>query len=133
LVGDIVESAGGRVIKFIGDAGLVVFPEEKVDAGVLALRELQQRGDQWFADRDSPCRHVVKAHLGPAACGMVGTRTEKRFDVFGATVNTAALLKSRGFAMTPQVFRKLSPDTRKLFKKHTPPVTYIPAEESHRK
>ena len=28
LVGGIVEGAGGSVIKFIGDAGLLVFPEE---------------------------------------------------------------------------------------------------------
>ena len=36
-----------------------------------------------------------------------------------------------GFTLTPQAFRQLNPDTRKLFKKHTPPVTYIPLEELH--
>jgi hypothetical protein len=35
-------------------------------------------------------------------------------------------------ALSPQAFRKLEPETRKLFKKHTPPVTYIPVEERHR-
>jgi class 3 adenylate cyclase len=132
LIGDIVEGPGGRVVKFMGDAGLIVFPAEKADDGVLALRELQRRGDRWLADRDSPCRHVIKIHFGEVVCGEVGTRGEKRFDVFGMAVNTAALLKSNGFAMTSQAFRKLAPDTRKLFKKHTPPITYIPVEESHR-
>ena len=37
-----------------------------------------------------------------------------------------------GFAMTPEAFRKLGPETRKLFKKHTPPVVYIPIEQPHR-
>jgi hypothetical protein len=42
------------------------------------------------------------------------------------------LLKTQGFAITPEVFRKLTPETRKLFKKHTPPVTYIPIGHPHR-
>jgi hypothetical protein len=33
--------------------------------------------------------------------------------------------------MTPPAFRALSPETRKMFKKHTPPVTYIALEDSH--
>lgn len=28
--------------------------------------------------------------------------------------------------------RAVSADTRKLFKKHTPPIVYIPAGEAHR-
>ncbi len=132
FVGDVIEGSGGKVVKFIGDAGLVVFPEADVNRGVLALKELKDAGDSWLEDRNAPCRHIVKAHFGPVCCAQVGTRTEKRFDVFGNTVNTAAVLKSGGFAITPQVFRKLAPDTRKLFKKHTPPITYIPVEESHK-
>jgi class 3 adenylate cyclase len=82
--------------------------------------------------RGIPCRHRIKAHFGAAVCGPIGTKTEKRFDVYGQSVNTAATLKSNGMAISPQVFRKLDPETRKLFKKHTLPVTYIPVEESHR-
>ena len=44
LVDATVRAAGGRVVKFIGDAGLLVFPAEHVDAGVLALFDLKQRG-----------------------------------------------------------------------------------------
>jgi len=132
LVGDIVESGGGRVVKFIGDAALIVFPEDRVDAGVVALLTLKEQGDRWWAEKGLPCRHVIGAHFGPVACGPMGTRSEKRFDVFGASVNKAARLAPRGVALSPQAFRKLSPDTRKRFKKHTPPVTYIPLDEPHR-
>ncbi len=97
----------------------------------LSLRRLQAVGDAWLADHDTPCRHIIKAHVGPVYCGQVGTRMEKHFDVFGETVMTAALLPSHGLAITPQLFRQMGPSTRKLFKKHTPPVTYIPVEERH--
>ena len=103
LIGDIVAAGGGKVVKFIGDAALLAFPAEGVDAGVLALRELRQRGDRFFADGDRPCRHVVKAHCGPVCCGQIGTRDDKRFDLFGQTGNTAALLPSNGMVLTPQV------------------------------
>ncbi len=131
FVGDVIEGAGGCVIKFIGDAGLVAFSEEGVDRGVVGLCKLKQDGDEWLAGRGMPCKHIIKVHFGPVICGPVGTRSEKKLDIFGQTVNVAATLSSKGFSMTPQVFRKLSKDTRKLFKKHTPPVTYIPLSESH--
>ncbi len=131
LVGDIIEEVNGKVVKFIGDAGLVVFPEDAVSEGVLALRKLKNEGDAWLADRDTPCKHRIKAHFGHVHCGRIGTRTSKQFDVFGETVNIAAVLQSNGLTLTAQVFQKLDSSTRQLFKKHTPPITYIPVEEAH--
>jgi len=132
FVGDIIEQSGGRVVKFIGDGALVVFPEENLDSGVQALMTLREEGDKWLEERESPCRHMIKAHFGPVICGPVGSKSEKRFDVFGHTVNLTFIMKSSGLAITPQVFRQLDPDTRKLFKKHTPPITYIPVGDSHK-
>jgi len=131
FVGDIINTGGGTVVKFMGDAGLVVFPEENIDRGVLALRELKTSGDRWLAERDSPCRNAIKAHFGPVTCGPIGTREEKHFDVIGDTVNIMVMLDTRSSAITPQVFRKLKPATRKHFKKHTPPIQYIPVEDDH--
>ena len=132
LVGDIVTDGGGKVVKFIGDAALLVFPADGIDAGVLALRTLKERGDQFFSDRGAVCRHIIKIHFGPVCYGPIGTRDDKRFDVFGHTVNIAALLPSDGVAMTPQAFRRLAPETRQHFKKHTPPISYISVEDRHR-
>lgn len=129
LVGGIVEDAGGWMVKTIGDAGLVVFPAEETETGVLAFLRLQRDGDAWLAERGIRSRAVVKLHVGPIAVGSVWDRQ----DIYGKAVATAAVMASDGFAMSPQVFRKLSTDTRKLFKKHTPPVTYIPAEAARRK
>ena len=131
FAGDIIESSGGKVIKFIGDAGLMAYPEDRVDAGVMALLDLKRQGDAWLADRKAPSRNHIQAHFGPVKCGLLGTRSEKRFDIIGETVNTAATLKSTGVVITPQVFRKLQPETRKFFKKHTPPITYISLTDQH--
>ena len=130
-VGDLIEGSGGKVVNCMGDAALIVYREEKINEGVLALKRLKDEGDQWLAAKGAPCRNVVKVHFGSMICGPIGTRSEKRFDVIGTAANTAALLQTNGFAITPQVFRKLDKDVRKLFKKHTPPITYIPAEARH--
>jgi len=132
FVGEIIENSGGTVIKFIGDAVLISYPGELADNAVLGLRELINMGDSWLNDKGMNTRHIIKAHYGPVICGLVGTKGNKRVDIFGETVNGAALLKSNGFAIAPQLFRKLSSDVRKLFKKHTPPISYIPIEERHK-
>ena len=130
FVGDTIEGAGGKVIKFIGDAALIVFTD--ADAGMRALLSLKEDGDAWLQEQGSTCRHYVKVHVGPAIVGPVGTRSDKRFDVYGETVNSCAMLKANCLVITPQAFRSLAPETRKRFKKHTPPLTYIPVEEPHR-
>lgn len=132
FTGKIIEEAGGMVIKFIGDAALIIFPADKIDAGVIALRQLREEGDQWMRDRNLPCRNILKMHFGTVAAGKVGTKDNKRPDVLGQTVNIAAMTPSKGFAMTAQVFRKLSKETRTFFKKHAPPMTYIPVEAPHK-
>ena len=129
LLDETVRATGGRVVKFIGDAGLLVFPADAVDAGVLALFELKQRVDAFMAERAWPCRLMVKAHFGPVAAGSFGARGDKRFDVLGKTVNTTARLESTGVALSADAFRRLGPEMRKRFKKHTPPIAYIRHED----
>lgn len=131
LTGGIVADAKGVLIKTIGDAGFAAFQAEECDQGIRAFLRLKEEGDAWLAKNDMQGKAVVKLHLGSVACGMVGTRGREIFGVYGKTVNTTALLESRGFSMSQQVFRALSPETRQLFKKHTPPITYIPQDQGH--
>ena len=123
-----VEGAGGRVVKFIGDATLAVFPEDHVDRGVETMLALKQEVDDVFSRAGWPCRLVVKMHFGSVVAGDYAGR----FDVLGKNVNAAAMLDSLGVALSADAFRKLSPETRKRFKKHTPPITYIRVEDPHR-
>lgn len=128
MVGDLVEAAGGKVVKFMGDAGLLIYPAAAAERAVVGLHRLQVAGNAWLADHRVPCRHIIKAHVGPVYCGRVGTRREKHFDVFGETVNTAATLPSNGLAITPSLFRRLGPRTRKRFRRHAPSAMYVPLE-----
>jgi class 3 adenylate cyclase len=131
LTGRIIAEHGGKLIKSMGDAGLCAFFAEDADAGILALRSVQREGGAFLASHGYAARTLVKVHLGPVALGLVGAPDEERLDVYGKTVNAAVAVPSQGFAMTPPAFRALSPETRKMFKKHTPPVTYIALEDSH--
>ena len=94
---------------------------------MLTLRSVQSAGREWLAQYGFKTSIVVKLHLGPVAIGRVGSPGEEIIDVYGKTVNVAAALPSAGLALTPAVFRGLQAETRKLFKKHTPPISYIDA------
>jgi class 3 adenylate cyclase len=91
LVGTVIGQAGGTVVKFIGDCALVVFPQDKPDAAVAALRELRAEAQPLWSDFGAPCAVRVKAHIGPVACGPIGP--DRRFDVVGKSVNDLFLMK----------------------------------------
>jgi adenylate cyclase len=126
-----VVGAGGRVVKFIGDGALFVFPPERADAAVVSLMALKSEIDAWLGATRWESHLVVKLHCGTVIAGPFGGREAKRFDLLGDAVNVTARLPTRSFAMSPQVFRLLSPEIRKRLKKHTPPITYIPVEDRH--
>ena len=128
-----ITAAGGRVVKFIGDATLTVFPSEDVDRGVLALLELTSAADRFMTERGWNCHLVVKAHYGTVAHGHFGAGSDRHYDVLGKGVNIAFRLESSGgVTLSVEAFRQLGPDVRARFKKHTPPITYIRVEDSHR-
>ena len=131
-VASLVERAGGRVVKFIGDAALLVFPEDAVDRGVEGLLQLKDTVDDVMQERGWDCRLAVKAHFGTTVAGPFGAAGAKRFDVIGKAVNTAATLDSTGVTLSVAAFRKLGPELRRRFHKHTPPITYIRMEDPRR-
>lgn len=131
LASKTVRGAGGRIVKFIGDATLAVFPADAADRGVLALLQLKDAADRLMIDRGWECRLTAKAHFGPVVAGEFGAAADRRFDIIGKTVNVAARLEASGVALSVEAFRQLGPDARQRFKKHTPPVTYIRVEDPH--
>jgi len=127
-----VEKAGGRVVKYLGDAALLVFPADAVDRGVEALLRLKDAVDELMERRRWDCRLTVKAHFGAAVAGPFGAAGAKRFDVIGKAVNTAATLEGAGVTLSVPAFRKLGPELRRRFRKHTPPIAYIRHEDPRR-
>lgn len=132
LVAERISAAGGRVVKYIGDGALVVFDADDPDRGVEALLELKQLVDRYYEGHGWDCRATIKAHVGLAIAGPYGPPGDRRFDVIGKTVNTAAMLDASGVALSVEAFRKLSPATRQRFKKHSWPTTYIRVEDPHK-
>jgi hypothetical protein len=127
--GPIIKGSGGKLIKTMGDGGLVVFPSDLVDDGVLALRRVQQESGEWFALQGYKSRVTVSVDIGSVVFGMLGSPGDEILDIFGKAVASAVTTPSNGFTMTPAVFRCLKPETRALFKKHTPPIHYIGIED----
>ena len=132
-VGAAIASAGGRVVKFIGDAALVVFPPDGADAAVQGLLDLKDDIDGFMAREGWSCQAVVKVHYGTMAAGQFGPPDDRRYDVLGKSVNVTARLESTGFALSAEAFRQLGPELGQRFKKHTPPITYIRQEDTHQR
>jgi class 3 adenylate cyclase len=123
----LVSAAGGRVVKFMGDAFLAVWPEARAGDGVEALALLKRDIDTWWMARGWDSRVIVKAHFGRAVVGPFGT--EARFDVIGNEVNVAATLPARTVSLSAEAFRCLENGKRRAFRKHTAPAVYIPVDD----
>lgn len=119
-----LKPAGGRIVKFMGDAGLVVFPQESVEQCVFALAELAREARERALGSGLDAYLNVNVHVGPVLAGAFGPPGDERFDVIGKTVNIAARLGRRGITLSQQAFRCLSPEGRQRFQKIAPPTTY---------
>src|SRR4029453_3419576 len=51
LTEDAIGAARWLVVKFMGDAALVLFPEDLADHGIMALLDLKAGVDRWLQDR----------------------------------------------------------------------------------
>ena len=127
LMSRIVGVTSGMILKFIGDAALVVYPGDQSDQGITNLLDLKTAVDAEIAGQGLESRLTVSAHYGEATIGPFGP--ERRLDIFGDNVNRAATAAAGDrrvdFVITPEAFRRLEKPTRQRFKKYTPPIVYV--------
>ena len=83
--------ARGHVVKFMGDAALLIFPDDSVDSGVLALVSLKRETDCWLRSRGYPARLAVKAQYGKVFAGPFGPPEHRWFDIIRRAVNIDAV------------------------------------------
>jgi class 3 adenylate cyclase len=130
LAADGIKKGGGFPVKFIGDACMAVYPGDGADDGIRSLLSVKTETERYFVERGFPTRLRVTCHFGEVAIGRFGP--ERAIDIHGDAVNVAATLERNDrrarMIISPQAFRKLGPETRKLFHKFTPPIVYV-AEE----
>ncbi len=124
LSADALEPAGGRIVKFMGDAGIVVCPEESVEKLIFALVDLAADVRACGRSFEIDTYLNISIHVGPVLAGSFGPEGFERYDVIGKTVNIAARLGRRGVTLSTQAFRCLSEEGRKRFDKIKRPITY---------
>ena len=124
-----IEGTPGKIVKFIGDACLIVYPEGSVDIGIERILLLKKKCEQYLAGLGFSNKLRISAHYGEAAIGQFGQGCYQQIDILGDSVNTASAIgrgEHRGrLVISPQLFRKLSSFNRKAFHKYTPPIVYI--------
>jgi class 3 adenylate cyclase len=124
LAAEHIEGAGGRIVKFMGDAGLTVFPEDRAEDVIFALAEFARASREAAQGYGLDTYLNVNVHVGPVLTGSFGPPGAERYDVIGKTVNIAARLGRRGITLSAQAFRCLSAEGRKRFDKLMQPITY---------
>jgi class 3 adenylate cyclase len=124
-IGAAVASSGGRVVKFLGDGALAVWPPDRADAAVEATLRLRDELAASLLALGVRSDLVARIHHGEVMAGEFGP--DRGYDVIGTDVFTVFRLPARTLAVSAEAFRRLGPDTRARLHKHTEPVVYIPA------
>lgn len=106
-----IESFGGFVDKFVGDAILAIFslPEPQPDDADRAVQAALLMGEEleYFnrsLDSSAPqLKHGIGIHYGPLVSGLMGTPQKRSFTVIGDTVNTASRLEGMTKTVDAQI------------------------------
>lgn len=102
-MGEAVDSAGGKLDKFIGDGVMALFgidegPDEGCRRAVEAARRmagaLAQLNDALKMDLDQKLKIGIGIHCGPAIVGEMGHGSAMHLTAVGDAVNTASRLES---------------------------------------
>ncbi|MBS0223472.1 MAG: adenylate/guanylate cyclase domain-containing protein [Proteobacteria bacterium] len=104
VMGKLVTSAGGEILKFMGDGMLGMFPVPTPDErGQIALRAVRAAGSVTdaitvlngirAAADEPPVRFGLALHIGEVMFGNIGASNRLDFTVIGPAVNHAARLE----------------------------------------
>lgn len=118
-----VVRAGGRVVKFMGDACFAVFPQDRCADAVEAVLALAHDRAAWA----NPWGMSLGAnlHLGVVAEGEIGPADARRYDVVGAAVNHLFRMGGgAGVRVSEPVYLELPDERRSAFQKDAATATY---------
>ncbi|HVJ21795.1 MAG TPA: adenylate/guanylate cyclase domain-containing protein [Polyangiaceae bacterium] len=116
---------GGRIVKFMGDACLAVFPAELAGAAVSAVVHLQHDLDALTREQALPFAMGANIHMAELVEAELGGGSSRRADVIGRGVNQAFLLgRGAGVRISEPVYRSLASGERSPWTKHKPPAVY---------
>ena len=104
-ISQIIESNGGVIDKYIGDAVMAIFgaPQDDPNHAANAVRaglEICGQADaltqSLISKSGVPCQFGVGIHSGPVVAGNIGSSSRFNYTVIGDTVNVASRLESFG-------------------------------------
>ena len=123
-IGGCVDEQGGEILKFIGDAMLIVFPAQDHDSRELLGRVLITTARRAVAAVEAlgnelklPLSVGFGVHIGEVVYGNIGTRKRLDFTVMGPAVNLPSRLESlckplrASLATSPEVAQLTTPWT----------------------
>ncbi|MCP4163731.1 MAG: hypothetical protein GY760_27035 [Deltaproteobacteria bacterium] len=117
------------LIKNIGDGNLIIFKKENVDVKISALYNLKKEIEALLKSRGFNTKASFSNHYGEVTIGKLGIKPFESIDAFGESINTTFVMNGKPFRgrfnISPQLFRKLDRETRKIFHKYTPQIMYI--------
>jgi adenylate cyclase len=125
VAAEAVESAGGEVVKFVGDGCLALFDETDAVAAVACARGLiepiRALGRDYSIDLDVG----ANIHLSVVVEGDYGCGPSRAHDIVGAgVIHTFRMGAGPGIRVSEPVYRKLPNDQRGVWTKRQPPATY---------
>ena len=122
----LVESRGGRVVKFVGDGCLAVFGEDAAPIAVACAVDFAGITHQLCEEFGIEFDVGANVHLATIVEGRFGAGASAAFDVMGAGVLHAFRMGAgRGVRISEPVYRKLPNQQRQGWRKHQPPATYV--------
>jgi adenylate cyclase len=121
----IITARGGRIVKWMGDGVLAVFPEAAVLAAVDAATALRAALGELRTETSWRVDLGANVHLAIVAEGEFGPDDDRRYDVFGSGVNHLFLMGGGpGIRISEPVYRQLPNEVRDAWNKQRPPATY---------
>jgi class 3 adenylate cyclase len=121
----VITKRGGKVIKFMGDACLAVFPVEHAANAVGAVLDMRSRIAEICSQHRISTELGANLHLSSVIEGEFGTGSSRRRDILGRGVNQTFLLgRGAGIRISEPVYRALPSSGRTPWNKYKPPAVY---------
>ena len=123
LVADHLEPAGGDVIKYMSDACMVLFDEDRAEQALEALAALRSAFAGYCQSRGAkPTDLRAAVTLGGVVVGTFGRNAIR--DVLGLGAAEAITMTGSGITISEAVYRKLPSASRSPWRKKSTTVTY---------
>ncbi len=114
---------GGRVVKYLGDGCLAVFPAEGALPAIDAVDAIRLQVLDLATEFRLDLEMGANIHSCTVAEGEFGV--DDAYDVIGmGLVHTFRMASGAGVRISEPVYRKLPSDRRGAWSKHQPPATY---------